>query len=132
VRSSSTTRCRAEDVPAIKRVGDEHADFRLASYSFAGLMLLEDAPQAKSLLDIAFATGQDPAADAFVRKYLATRLELPIAEGITAELPVNRDAVGLALAELRQDEGDLAGAIEVVEQLEPDDVRRRLPRRALP
>jgi hypothetical protein len=48
-----------------------------------------------------------------------TRLELSIAEGITSELPVNRDAVGLALAELKQDEGDVAGAIDVVEQLEP-------------
>jgi tetratricopeptide (TPR) repeat protein len=109
----------AQDVPAIRRVGDEHPDFRLASYSLAGLMLLEDAPQAKGLLDTAFATGQDPATDAFIRKYLATRLELPIAEGVTVELPVNRDAVGLALAELRQEEGDLDGAINVVEQLEP-------------
>ena len=38
---------------------------------------------------------------------------------MTAELPVNRDAVGLALAELKQDRGDIAGAIDVVEQLEP-------------
>ena len=33
------------------------------------------------LLDAAFATGQDPADDEFVTKYLATRLELPIAKG---------------------------------------------------
>jgi tetratricopeptide (TPR) repeat protein len=108
-----------QDVQAIRRVGDEHPDFRLASYSLAGLMSLADAPQAKGLLDAAFATGQDPATDAFVTKYLATRVELPIAEGITAELPVNRAAVGLALAELRQEEGDLEGAIDVVEQVEP-------------
>ncbi len=38
---------------------------------------------------------------------------------MTAELPVNRDAVGLALAELKQDHGDLEGAIDTVEQLEP-------------
>jgi tetratricopeptide (TPR) repeat protein len=38
---------------------------------------------------------------------------------VTAELPINRDAVGLALAELRQEHNDLAGAIDVVEQLEP-------------
>jgi tetratricopeptide (TPR) repeat protein len=107
-------------VQAIRRVGDEHPDFRLASYSLSGLMLLQgDAAQAKSLLDVAFATGANPAADPFVSKYLATRLELSIADGITAELPVNRHAVGLALAELRQDEGDLEGAIDVVEQLEP-------------
>ena len=59
------------------------------------------------------------AEDKFVSTYLFTRLELSIAEGITSELPVNRDAVGLELAELKQDEGDVAGAIDVVEQLEP-------------
>ena len=51
--------------------------------------------------------------------YLFTKLELSLAQGVTAELPVNRDAVGLALAELKQDQGDLDGAIDVVEQLEP-------------
>lgn len=38
---------------------------------------------------------------------------------MSAELPVNRDAVGPALAELKQDRGDLQGAIDVVEELEP-------------
>jgi tetratricopeptide (TPR) repeat protein len=38
---------------------------------------------------------------------------------VTAELPINRDAIGLALAELKQEQGDIAGAIGVVEQLEP-------------
>lgn len=52
-------------------------------------------------------------------KYLRTQVELSIADGVTAELPISKDAVGLALAELRQDEGDLEGAIDVVEQLEP-------------
>jgi len=111
---------KAEDVQAIKRVGDEHQDFRLASYSLAGLMMLTDDPSgAASVLGDAFATGQDPADDKFVSTYLYTNLELSIAQGVTAELPVNRDAVGLALAELKQDEGDLGGAIDVVEQLEP-------------
>ncbi len=111
---------KAQNVQAIRGVGDEHPDFRIASYSLAGLMLLgEDPPQARTLLDIVFGHGSDPAADGFVRKYLATHVELTIADGITAELPVSRDAVGLALAELRQDDGDLAGAIDVVEQLEP-------------
>ena len=105
---------------AIKQVGDEHADFRLPSYSLAGLMMLTSEPaEAERLLGEAFATGKDPAEDKFVSTYLFTRLELSIAQGVTAELPVNRDAVGLALAELKQDHGDLAGAIDVVEQLEP-------------
>jgi tetratricopeptide (TPR) repeat protein len=111
---------QAQDAQAIKQAGAEHPDVRLPSYSLAGLMLLTtERKEAKRLLGEAFATGNDPAEDKFVAAYLFTRLELSIAEGITAELPVNRDAVGLALAELKQDEGDVAGAIDVVEQLEP-------------
>ncbi len=111
---------KAQDAQAIKQTGAEHPDFRLPSYSLAGLMLLADEPkEAEELLGEAFATGKDPADDKFVSSYLFTLVKLPIAEGITTELPVNRDAVGLALAELKQDKGDVAGAIDVVEQLEP-------------
>lgn len=111
---------KAQDAHAIRRVGEEHPDFRLASYSLAGLLLLtDDAEAATRLLGEAFASGGDPAADRFVSKYLSTRLELSIAQGVTAELPVDRDAVGLALAELKQEAGDVDGAIDVVEQLEP-------------
>jgi tetratricopeptide (TPR) repeat protein len=111
---------RAEDVQAIKQVGDEHPDFRVAAWSLAGLQLMDDDPgEATRLLETVFATGEDPAEDKFVTKYLFTRLMLPIAAGVTAELPVNRDAVGLTLAELKQDAGDVADAINVVEQLEP-------------
>jgi tetratricopeptide (TPR) repeat protein len=111
---------KAQNAQAIKRAGDEHPEFRLASYSLAGLMMLTSAPaDAESMLGIAFASGRDPAEDKFIAKYLSTYLALSIAQGVTAQLPVNRDAVGLALAELRQDKGDVDGAIDVVEQLEP-------------
>lgn len=111
---------KAQDVQAIKRAGDRHSDFRVPSYSAAGLMLLSDEPaEAERLLGEVFATGRDPGADKFISTYLFTRLELPIANGVTAELPINRDAVGLALAELKQEHDDLAGAIDIVEQLEP-------------
>jgi tetratricopeptide (TPR) repeat protein len=111
---------KAQDAQAIKQAGAEYPDFRLPAYSFAGLMLITSEPkEAEQLLGEAFATGDDPSEHKFVSSYMYTRLELSIAEGITAELPVNRDAVGLALAELKQDEGDVAGAIDVVEQLEP-------------
>jgi tetratricopeptide (TPR) repeat protein len=111
---------QAQDTEAIKRVGAEHPDFRVPSYSLAGLMIMNDQPsEAERLLAEAFATGKDPAEDKFVSTYLFTRLELSIAEGVSAELPIDRDAVGLALAELRQNEGNLDGAIDVVEQLEP-------------
>ena len=82
-------------------------------------MLTDDQGKAQSLLSDAFALGGDPAVHPFAVKYLFTELDLSIAPGITAVLPVNRDAVGLALAELHQDSGDLDAAIDVVEQLEP-------------
>ena len=111
---------QAQDVQAIRQVGADQTEFRVPAYSLAGLMLITSEPkEAEQLLGEAFATGNDPADHKFVWTYLFTRLELSIAEGVTAELPVNRDAVGLALAELKQDEGDVAGAIDVVEQLEP-------------
>ncbi|MGI9117191.1 MAG: DUF4236 domain-containing protein [Gaiellales bacterium] len=111
---------QTQDPHAIRRVGDTEADFRVASYSIAGLMLLDTADaEAESLLEPVFASHSDPAADAFMRTYMHTRLDLPIAPGITATLPINRDAIGLALAEVKQRRGDLAGAIDVVEQLEP-------------
>jgi tetratricopeptide (TPR) repeat protein len=111
---------QAQDPHAIAQVGAEHPELRLASSALAGLMLVDADPrQAEHLLGDAFATGEDPAEDPFIAGYLATRLRLSVATGVTAELPVGRDAVGLALAELKQREGDLDGAIDVVEQLEP-------------
>jgi hypothetical protein len=108
-------------VQAIKRVGDQDPGYRLPSYSLAGLMMLKSDPAvAEQLLDVAFATGRDPADSEFISTYLSARLELSIARGIRAELPVNRDAVGLALAELKQEHEDLAGAVDIVEQLEPN------------
>jgi tetratricopeptide (TPR) repeat protein len=108
-----------QDIDAIKRVGDEQPDFRVAAWSIAGLQLTGDAPEATRLLEDVFATGTDPADDKFVAKYLLTLVTLPIAPGVSAELPLSRDAVGLTLAELKQNDGDIAGAIDVVEQLEP-------------
>ena len=111
---------KAQDPHAIRKVGDEHADFRVPSYAIAGLMLLDKAdPEAESLLTPVFASGAEPATNAFMQTYVHTQLDLPIAPGVTATLPINRDAVGLALAEVMQRRGDLAGAIAVVEQLEP-------------
>jgi len=111
---------KAQDARAIKRAGERHADYRLASYSLAGLLILNDEPtEAERLLGHAFATGKDPAEERFVSTYLFVRLKLSIAEGVSAELPISRDAVGLALAELKQQAGNLDEAIDVVEQLEP-------------
>jgi tetratricopeptide (TPR) repeat protein len=44
---------------------------------------------------------------------------LPIAPGVSAEMPLCRDGLGLLLAEIRQERGDLQEAIDAVEVLEP-------------
>jgi tetratricopeptide (TPR) repeat protein len=110
---------RPQDAHAIRAVGEEHAEYRLLSDTLAGLMLLDDDQSASDLLQRAFDDGGDPAADEFARKYRHVGLTLNIARGVSATLPIGRDAVGLTLAELRQDSGDLNAAIDVVEQLEP-------------
>jgi hypothetical protein len=52
---------KAQDADAIKQVGEQHPDFRLSSYSIAGLMILDNEPtEAERLLAEAFGTGKDP------------------------------------------------------------------------
>jgi Protein of unknown function (DUF4236) len=80
---------KSQNPQAVFEVGDERAEYRLASYSLAGLMMLaSDEPTATRLLENAFALNRDPAADRFVAKYVYGRVELSIAPGITAELPI--------------------------------------------
>ncbi len=79
--------------------------------------------RARQLLEPLWAEGYDPATDQFLVKYVQTlRMTLDVAEGITATLAIDRDALGLSLAELRQEDGDLQGAVDLVEQVEPSTV----------
>jgi tetratricopeptide (TPR) repeat protein len=58
--------------------------------------------------------------DPLFRKYLGLKgFDVGIAEGVVANLNLNRDAVGLLFAETLQSQGDLNTAIEVVEDLYP-------------
>ena len=66
-----------------------------------------------------FASRQDPAAHPFTQKYLHSSFSFEVAPGVGVELPVGRDSVGLMLAELHQEAGNLAATIQVVELLEP-------------
>ena len=59
----------------------------------------------------------------FVRKYLqGSRVTVQVGDGVSATLPLGRDAVGLALAEVEQALGSLDAAIAVVEHLKPSHV----------
>ena len=58
--------------------------------------------------------------DPLFRKYLGLKgFDVGIAEGVVANLNLNRDAVGLLFAETLQSQGELNTAIEVVEDLYP-------------
>jgi tetratricopeptide (TPR) repeat protein len=110
----------ARDANLCAQAGEQYPDAQVAAFTLAGLMLAGvDGDRALSLLERAFASGQDPAGGPFFRKYVHGAIELKIAEGITAHVPLGRDAAGLTLAELYQSEERLGEAIETVEHLEP-------------
>jgi len=82
-----------------------------------------DFSRAKALLGWLHARSFDPQSDEFVQKYIPNAtLTITIAEGITATLPLDRNTLGLILAEIEQDEGNLEKAVEVVEALEPTTI----------
>jgi len=59
----------------------------------------------------------------FATKYLtASTVTVGVAQGVEASIPFGRDAVGLALVELLQDNGDVASAITVAEGLDPSQI----------
>jgi tetratricopeptide (TPR) repeat protein len=106
----------------LPQLASAHADWRPLIASLDGLFAVtanEDA-RARQALDFAFASGIEPAAHPFVQRYVGyAAVKLTIADGVTAELPFDRQAIGLALAELHQDAGEVDRAIDVVERLEP-------------
>ena len=109
----------ARDPEWMAHVGRTDPVYRAVAYGYAGVMLTADDPAAaRGLLVHALAEGGDPGAHPFVGKY-GPGVKVGIAPGVEARLPFGRDALGLALAELHQAAGDVGGAIEVVEQLEP-------------
>lgn len=86
-------------------------------------MPASDSERTRGLLGWLFDQGYDPAGDAFITKYLEPAdLAVPIATGIVAAMPWDRQSLGLLLAELEQEAGNHERAIAVVEQLEPTTV----------
>lgn len=79
-----------------------------------------DVGRARYLAEVLWGEGYDPSRDPFLAKYFpGAMIQLGIADGITVTMPCDRDMLGLALAELRQLQNDLPGAIDIVEQLTP-------------
>jgi len=87
-----------------------------------GLTAMSNGDNARALGALRYAWAQPGRVEEhpFVRAYLPTsHVTINIAEGVSATLPISRDATGLALVELEQDAGNLEAAITTAEQLEP-------------
>lgn len=114
------------DGDALVEVGKAHPRARQVAAVFEAISHAVPAgrhERAHELLAWVYGSGFDPAADPFVRKYLPhAAVDLSITPEITARLPLDRTALGLLLAETKQVLDDLAGAVDVVEQLEPTSV----------
>ena len=114
----------ANDPVAIAAAGDEFPSERVLAHALAGFMLADSNPaEARRLLFDAFTSGEELLAGAFAQKYAgSTEVGVVIAHGVMARMPLDRDAVGLMLAELQQASGDLAAAIDTVEHVQPGHV----------
>jgi tetratricopeptide (TPR) repeat protein len=109
------------DVPTMERVSRADSGLALAAATLAGVRLFSQGEpyRGRQLLIWVFGTEADPSKDPFIAKYVSTRVEVEIVAGVTADLPLDRNSLGLALAEMHQEADDVAAAIDVVEQLEP-------------
>lgn len=82
-----------------------------------------DAERSRAILDWLWTEGYDPATDKFFISHVADgEVTVPIATGVTVTLPLERQTLGLILAELEQDAGNADRAISIVEGLEPTTV----------
>ncbi len=108
-----------QDLP---RIAQAHPQARLVAATVDGLIASQAGEAARALEILRWVWGQGGAIEAhpFVAKYLSdARVTIGIATGVSATLPLCRDAVGLALAELEQEAGQTRRAIEVVERFDP-------------
>lgn len=77
----------------------------------------------RAMFEELWASAYDPVTDPFVHKYASgSQCTIGLAPGISVVLPLSRTGIGLVLAELRQEDGDLIEAAAVVEALEPSAV----------
>jgi tetratricopeptide (TPR) repeat protein len=108
------------DASKLAEVVSQFPEYALVANTVLGFALEDQRLRAEGALKSVFDSGRDPAQEPFARKYLgASHCTVAIADGVKTTLPLNRDAVGLMLAELLQADGNVGGAIDVVEQLEP-------------
>lgn len=114
----AVTQNKFEDLQQLAKTYPDVAPIALA---MVGLFALSngDLSRAGQALADSWASGVVIEEHPFVRKYMDGTVTLGVADGVSASLPLSRDAVGLALAELHQAAGQIDHAITVVEGLDP-------------
>jgi tetratricopeptide (TPR) repeat protein len=112
----------AQNVGALAGIAQNHPESRHICMAVDAFMYQgpDKDERGRPILEELWRSGFDPEQDRFMQKYVASATtSISVAPGISASLPLSRQAIGLALAELRQESGDLAGATDLVESLEP-------------
>lgn len=118
----AVTSSRFEELPMIAQT---YPDAAPVAATLDGLVAMQsgERERAREVCRWAWANGGDVGDHPFVRKYLSSsQVTLMVAEGVSATMPISRDALGLALAELEQSAGNTEAAISVVEQLDPSTI----------
>ena len=108
------------DPHAIDVTAGQHPQYRNMADVLAGLMSLESRRSyASELLGRSVTAGHEPKDDPFIKKYLPEAgVVVPIAPGVAVALPIMRVAIALTVAELHQENGDLHGAIDILESVD--------------
>ena len=115
----AVTEGRYDDFPRIAQTYPEVAPLAAAIDGFVAVSNGNSA-RAAEVLGWAWGTGVAVEEHPFARQYLAaSTVTLEVADGVSAVLPLSRDAIGLALAELYEEAGRLSEAIAVVEAVDP-------------
>ncbi len=107
----------------LEQIASEHHEVRMTCMVIDAFHT-PDTPQTyrrlRGMFEELWRSGYDPAQDGFLTKYAsASTASVGLAPGISVTLPLHRPAIGLTLAELRQQNGDLVEAADLVESLEP-------------
>lgn len=114
------------DIDELVRVGAEFEQAEPLASLFDALWRAIPAgnlSRAIDLLSWLYNIGYDPSQDKFVRTYLPkTGVSLSLAYGVDVQLPLDRNYIGLLLAELYQSFGDVRAARQVLEQLTPSTI----------
>jgi tetratricopeptide (TPR) repeat protein len=116
------TRNNLDDLP---RIGSTYPEVAFVAGAMDGLNAVSEGrdDRALTVLQWVWDHGDRVEEHPFATKYLhASTVTVGVAQGVEAAVPFGRDAVGLALVELLQDKGNIKGAIEVAERLDPSRI----------